>query len=240
MATMTLEELVSQLRLAFGDTLTAVVLYGSAARADAPAPAAKRKQNVLVLVDEITMATLAREAAIAATWAEGGHPPPVTMTTSEWRGSADIFPIEYADLLEAHRVLHGALPVDGIAVQRSDLRLHLEHEAMGKLLRLRRGVLMAGGDAKRQIALLAESVGAFVVLCRALLRVHGEDPPREAESLLTAAAARAGFDAAPFRRAWRHARGGEKITKRDAGTVLAAYLAGATQLAHHTDRLGAP
>ena len=116
MATMTLDGLVSQLWLAFGDALAAVALYGSAARDDAPAPAATRKLNVLVLVDAITMETLAREAAIATAWADGGHPPPVTMTTAEFRRSADVFPIEYADLFEAHRVLYGVLPRDGVAV----------------------------------------------------------------------------------------------------------------------------
>src|SRR5258707_8543144 len=29
-------------------------------------------------------------------------------TVDEWRHSADVFPMEYADILERHRVLHGA------------------------------------------------------------------------------------------------------------------------------------
>ena len=161
------------------------------------------------------------------------------MTVDEWRGSADIFPIEYADLLEAHKVLHGTLPLDGVRVERSDLRLHLEHEAMGKLFRLRRGVLAAGGDSKRQIALLSDSVGSFIVLFRALLRVAGEAPPPDTEALAAAAAKRAGFDAGPFHRALRHARGTQKIGAGEASALLGAYLAGATQLAHHIDRMGA-
>jgi hypothetical protein len=237
MAKMSIDDLVTQMQLAFGAELRAVALYGSAARepqADPP-----RGHNVLVVVDRITMGTLTKEAAIAAAWAEAGHPPPLTMTLDEWRGSADIFPIEYADLLEAHQVLHGTLPLDGVRVERRDLRLHLEHEAMGKLFRLRRGILAAGGESKKQIALLAESVGAFVVLFRALLRVTGEAPPRDAEALASAAAKRAGFDAAPFHRALRHARGTQTITTAEAPALLEAYLAGATQLAHHIDRMGA-
>ena len=218
MAKMTLDQLVSQLQLAFGAELTAVVLYGSAARG---AHNAKHgDQNVLVVVERLTMETLSREAATAAAWAEAGHPPPVTMTVREWRGSADVFPIEYADLLEAHRVLHGTLPLDGVRVEPRDLRLHLEHETMGKLFRLRRGILAAEGDAKRQLKLLAESVGSFLVLFRALLRVHGEVPPRDAEGTITRAAGRAALDAAPFVSAWRHARGTEPIPAPQAAAVL--------------------
>jgi hypothetical protein len=237
MAKMSIDDLVSQMQLAFGAELRAVVLYGSAAR-ESGAPTAAG-QNVLIVVDRITMDTLTKEAAIGAAWSEAGHPPLLTMTLDEWRGSADIFPIEYADLLEAHKVLHGTLPLDGVRVERSDLRLHLEHEAMGKLLRLRRGILAARGESKRQIALLAESVGAFVVLFRALLRVTGETPPHDAESLTTAAAKRAGFDAEPFQRALRHARGTQTIGAGEASALLGSYLAGATQLAHHIDRMGA-
>ena len=237
MAKMTLDGLVAQLTLAFGSDLVAVVVYGSAARGDHDP--ARAETNVLVVVQRITMETLAREAAIAQSWAEAGHPAPVTMTAAEWKGSADIFPIEYADLLEAHRVVHGALPLDGVRVDPRDLRLQLEHETMGKLFRLRRAILAAGTDGKRRLALLAESVGSFVVLFRALLRAHGETPPREAESTVSAAAARAVIDAAPFLRALRHARGSERIPAAEAAAVLEAYLSGATQLAQHIDRMGA-
>ena len=238
MAKMTLDQLVAQLQLAFGPELVAVVLYGSASRGEHHA--GRSDQNVLVVVERITMETLAREAGAAAAWAEAGHPPPVTMTKSEWLGSADIFPIEYADVLESHRVLHGALPVSGLRVDPRDLRLQLEHEAIGKLFRLRRGILTAGSDAKKQLALLGDSVRSFLVLFRALLRAHGDAPPKDAEGTITEAAARAGILAAPFVKAWRHARGTEPIPAAEASAVLDAYLAGATQLAQHIDRLGAP
>ena len=224
MAKMTIELLVSQLQLAYGDVLRAVVLYGSAARA---AALPDRDLNVLVVVDHLTMELLVRQAAIAASWTEAGQAPLLTMTTDEWRGSADVFPIEYADLLEAHRVLHGTLPLAGVAVTKADLRLHLEHETMGKLLRLRRGILAAGSEPKRQLELLAESVPAFVVLFRALLRLHGDPIPADTGGVCAAAALRAGFDGESFARALQHARGGEKkIPAAEAGSVLSAYLAG--------------
>lgn len=238
MAKMTLDQFVEQLKLAFGTELVAVALYGSASRGEHHA--ARSDQNVLVVVERITMETLAREAAAAAAWGEAGHPPPVTMTTAEWLGSADIFPIEYADVLESHRVLHGALPVAGLRVETRDLRLQLEHEAIGKLFRLRRGILTAGGDAKRQLALLGDSVRSFLVLFRALLRVYGEAPPKDAETTITKASARAGLLAEPFLKAWRHSRGSEPIAAAEAAAVLDAYLAGATTLAQHIDRMGGP
>ena len=121
---MTLEELVSQLRAAYGESLRSVVLYGSAARGE---HIAKRSDyNVLVLLDALDPARLAAASAAARSWAEAGNPAPLTMTMSEWRGSSDIFPMEYADILERHKILFGDPPFEGVRVERSDLRLQLE------------------------------------------------------------------------------------------------------------------
>src|SRR5512132_3135468 len=163
MATMTLDELVTQLRAAYKERLASVVLYGSAARG---AHIPKQSDfNVLVLLASLETARVAAApfvaaSAVARAWREAGNPPPMTMTVDEWRGSADIFPMEYADILERHKVLHGTPPFDGIVVDRKDLRLQVEREAMGLLLQLRRGILAAGGDAGRQRELLANGLSA--------------------------------------------------------------------------------
>src|SRR6478672_7025031 len=147
MARMTLDELVSQLRAAYGSALRSVVLYGSAAAGE---HIAKRSDyNVLVIVDALDAKHIAAASAAARAWAEAGNPAPLTLTHHEWRGSSDIFPMEYADILERHKVLYGTPPFDGVSVARGDLRLQVEREAMGKLLQFRQGVLAAGNDAKK-------------------------------------------------------------------------------------------
>src|SRR6185436_4805581 len=128
MATMTLDELVAQLRKVYGDQLRSVVLYGSAAAGE---HIPKRSDyNVLVIVDTLTADSLRAASATARSWAEAGNPAPLTLTAAEWRGSVDIFPMEYADMIERHRVLHGESPFAGISVEPGDLRLQLEQESM--------------------------------------------------------------------------------------------------------------
>jgi hypothetical protein len=235
MAKMTLDELVTQLQKAFGDGLISVVLYGSAAAGE---HIPKRSDfNVLVIVQELGLPELEREAAIARAWGEAGNPPPLTLTADEWRSSSDVFPMEYADVLERHRVLYGTPPFGGIAVERRNLRLQLEHEAMGKLLQLRQGILGAGGDRKRLIELLAGSLSTFMVIFRALLRYQGESPPTDYERLVHAVVAKTGMDGAPFARVVRHLRGSERLPEHEVQQVLAGYLAGAHALVEYLDRL---
>src|SRR3954464_502765 len=122
MATMTLDELVTQLRAAYGARLSSVVLYGSAAGGEHIPN--RSDYNVLVLLDSLDDAqSFVAASAVARAWREAGNAPPMTMTVVEWRRPPDILPMESAALLERNRVRHGAPPFDGISVDRADLRL---------------------------------------------------------------------------------------------------------------------
>ena len=236
MAKMTPEELVEQLRAAYGPELRSVVLYGSAAAGE---HIPKRSDyNVLVLVDALSLDRLAAAASVARAWSEGGNPAPMTLTMSEWRGSADIFAMEYADILERHKILYGESPFDGIRVDPRDLRLQLEHEAMGKLLRLRQGILASGGDNRLEAELLAASLSTIMVIFRSVARLQGETPPKDNLALAQSVARYAGFDAAPFERVVRHVRGEQSVAAGEVRSVVAGYLAGMEKLVAHLDRLG--
>lgn len=234
---MTLDELVSQLRAAYGTALRSIVLYGSAAAGE---HIPKRSDyNVLVIVDGLDSDRLTAASATSRAWTEAGNPAPLTLTTSEWRGSSDIFPMEYADILDRHKVLFGDPPFEGISVDRKDLRLQLEQEAMGKLIKMRQGVLASGNDGKRQVELLAASLGPVMVVFRAFLRLHGTPPPRDNVALVEAVAREAKFDAAPFARVVGHVRGKDELKSGDVGPVLAGYLQGLEKMVSHIDRYDA-
>lgn len=236
MATMTLDELVTQLRAAYGTRLNSVVLYGSAATGE---HIPKRSDyNVLLLLNEIDANALASASAVARAWGDAGNPPPMTMTVEEWRGSADVFPMEYADILERHKVLHGTPPFDGVTVSNDDLRLQLEQQVMGKLLQLRQGALLAGMDGKRQAELVAASLSTMMVLFRAVLRLNGERADTDNAVLVKRVATLVGFDAAPFVRAVQHVRGERKLEVNESGSILAGYIDGITRLQRYLDRYG--
>ncbi len=235
MATMTLDELVSQLSSAYGPALRAAVLYGSAA-AEGEHIAKRSDFNVLVVADALPLAQLHAVGAITRAWGDAGNPPPLTLTTAEWRSSSDIFPMEYADILERHRVLHGELPVEGIRVKQEYLRLEVEQQAMGKLLKLRQGVIATGGDQRRQIELLEASFGTIMVIFRAFVRMHGDRPPFGHEPLIQEVGRRTAVDVQAFVAVARHVRGESPLPRAQASDVLAGYLQGMEALVAHVDR----
>ena len=233
MATMTLDDLVKQLRAAYGPQLSSVVLYGSAATDDHVQK--KSDYNVLVLLERIDPGALAGASAAAREWRDAGNPPPLTMTTEEWRHSADVFPMEYADILQRHRMLHGTPPFNGIVVSKEHLRLQLEQQVMGKLLQLRQGALLAGTDGKQQLELLVASFSTIMVLFRATLRLKGETPAGSSNAIAERVAHVAGFNPAPFTRVAQHHRGEARIDPSEAGALLGQYLSGVERLDAYLD-----
>jgi hypothetical protein len=231
---MKLDELVSQLRAAYGSTLRSVLLYGSAVAGEHIAK--KSDYNILVVLDAVPLDRLAAVGAVLRAWGDAGNPPPMTFTAAEWKSSADVFPMEYADILERHKVLFGDDPTTGILVARSDLRLQVEQQALGKLLHLRRGAMAAGDDAGEQLKLLEASLSAIMVVFRGVARLHGDVPPQDYSELSALVGSKAGFDPGPVQRAVKHVRGTERLKKEEALAILAGYMAGMEKLVSYLDR----
>jgi hypothetical protein len=234
-ARMTPEGLVERLVSSFGDTLRAVVLYGSAVAGEHLAR--RSDYNVLLVADGLPLDTLRAAGSATRGWTDDGNPPPLMFTSEEWRGSADVFPMEYADILERHRVLYGALPTADVAVSRDHLRLQVEQDARGKLLHLRQAFVGAGSDNSTHLEVLEHTLSKLMVLYRAVLRLAGEHRPTDYEELTRAASRVAGFDAGPVLTVVRHVRGSQRVAEREAPAVAGAYLGALEQLVRHLDSL---
>jgi hypothetical protein len=232
---MTLDELVEQLRGAYGEMLRAVVLYGSAVAGEHIQK--QSDYNVLVIVDKFPLDRLSATSAVARGWRDAGNSSPMTFTTHEWQTSSDVFPMEYADILERHKVLYGDVPFEGIVIDPTALRLQVEHEALGVVFRLRQGLLLAGTDTKAQLSLLTGSLSSLMIILRGILRLHGRTPPQNYAELTRDVSEQAGFDAAPFYDVIHHLRRERTIPKDRIGSVLAGYLRGMEAAAAHVDAL---
>lgn len=228
------EKLARDLEAAYGAALVSVVLYGSAARGDFRPGVSDL--NVLVLLTDTRPSTLRHGSALARAWVSEGNQPPLVLSEAEWRASADVFPIEYSDIRDAHRVLHGADPFGGITIDLADLRHQCEHELKGKHIQLRERYLLASGDPAELRELLVRSFSTFLVLFRTVLRLAGGDAPRDPEAVIRQAAAQAGFDPAPLL-AVHAARGGAKLDARPESPVVTGYLDAVEKVVEWVDRL---
>lgn len=231
-----LGELVATLESLYGTALRTVVQFGSAVAGEVLP--GHSDTNLLIIVDAIPLAALLTNAAAVQKWTAAGNPAPLLLTLDEWRSSADVFAMEYADILHRHQVLVGDAPFDGVVVSPGDLRLHVEREAMGKLLQLRRAIMAVGTDQTLQLRLLLNGLSTLMVIFRGVARVNGAEPPKDYVQLSLDVATMAGFDVVPFERLVRHARREVQIPAADVTSVLTGVLNAMERLVAYLDRAG--
>jgi len=229
------EEFASQLEAALGGSLVSVVLYGSAARDQYRK--GKSDINLLILLKDAGSGTIARAAEAIAKWVKSGELAPLLFSEAEWKASADVFPLEIEDMREAHKVIRGNSPFTGLATQRDDVRRQLEREVRGKLLHLRTEYAALATDGKALGALLENSLGTFLVLFRATLRLARDAAPPEPEAVVRATAVAAGLDAEAFD--WPLARrAGKKVPElRSFDPTASRYVDQIEKLARFVNQL---
>jgi hypothetical protein len=234
MAAMTPDQLGAQIADALGSRLISLVVYGSAARSGGP-PGDRSVDTVLIAdgVDDRLLATL---APIVGAWVRAGHPPPIVLSDAEWRASADAFAIEYEEIQAAHRLLAGRDPWGGVTVQREDVQRQLEHELVGKLIRLRQGYVATLDDAAQLTAVVAGSASGFLTMLRTTLRLAGTPVPESAAEMVLAAAAVVGFPAADLSDVVAHVEGRAPLTLRARDPRALAYLEAVAHTADYVNR----
>lgn len=218
----TLARLVGGLKSAFGEELESVILYGSAASNEFHPK--HSDLNVLVVVKNSRFHKVGRASEIARWWNTTGNPPPLFYTAHEIGESADVFPIEFTDMRDQHRVLFGKDVLAGLNVERTHWRLQCEHEMRGKLLNLRSRYVLVKGDVKECTVLLSRSISSFAVLFRHALHLIGKPAPVKKPDIFNAAAEAFGFDGSVFSEILAVRRGGRKLAKAELDPLFEKYF----------------
>jgi hypothetical protein len=233
-----LSDLVQRLKAAFEEHLISVILYGSAAVGDWQQK--KSDLNVLCVLDRITSAELAKSEPVFRWWREKGQPAPLLLTTEEVRASTDCFAMEFHDMQEHRRVLHGSDVILGLTVEDRFYRAQVEHELRSKQIRLRQKAAELLPDHKRLVTLLTDSISTFCVLGRHALILSGHQARWKKQEILTALE---GLLGSPFKNCaaiLAIRQSGESLSSGDAVSLLDGYLKETDALVRFVDGLAIP
>jgi hypothetical protein len=190
------EDFIDDLRQTHGDNLASVILYGSAAAGDFQYNTSD--YNLLIALKEIRPRDLRAAQAPMREWQRMGQPLPVYFTVSELRDAADVFPIEFHQMEKARLVLYGEDVLAGLKISDQYLRHQTEYELRSKLIQLRRLYIPSSVSVENLVALMIESLSSFAALFRAVLILHGVEPPLTKPEILAATAEHLKIDGEPF------------------------------------------
>jgi predicted nucleotidyltransferase len=193
--------LIELLRGVFGKRLLSVTVYGSFLR-ESFRPGSS-DVNILVILSE-------REASRIRALGESGYRTlkknritPLILTQEEFFTSADVFPMEYLDIVENHRLLHGQDVTGELTISKENLRHEVEHQLRGSLVALRQ--LAVAGSRKRPFmagALRREVeqwYGSLAAVFRGVLRLKSDAAvPHDPKALVGEVNRAFALDSGPF------------------------------------------
>jgi predicted nucleotidyltransferase len=215
---------IDDLRATHGRNLASVILYGSAAAGDFVPH--QSDYNILIALHKITLKDLRSAQAPMREWNRLGHSAPVYFTVDELDSAADVFPIEFHQMERARIVLYGTDVLANLKISDEYLRHQTEYELRSKLILLRRQYIAVSTSVSGLVNLMAESLWSFTALFRAVLIIHGFEPPVTKPEIVQATVGQLKLDNKPFEKIFeiREKNASKTLDEVSANTLFADYM----------------
>jgi predicted nucleotidyltransferase len=218
----------------WGDGITSVILYGSAA-GEGYSP--KRSDvNFLVVAEDLNPETLRRLHPLTRGWRRRRIATPLIMRKSLIETSLDSYPLEFLSMMVSYRVLYGEDVLQGLEFRKEDVRLQCERELKAKLLLLREAYVDSSGVKLLLQRLISESLPAMNAIFQGLLYLQGRPWKFVGDPLLSAGKQSFGLNIGLFQDLWRVKRKELRPGAEETHKLLAGYINEVARLAEWADR----
>jgi hypothetical protein len=230
-----LQTYVKDVKGVFGEQLEGMLLYGSAVRGEfLPG---RSNLNILLLVSSYDSAVLKQYSALHRQWGKEQIVVPLFLTEEELRMSAAVFPLEFLEIQEHHRVLGGRDPFIGFHVKADRLREAVVQGLMSHLLRLRQRYVEGGGSDEATTILLPLSITSNLPLLRGVERLLGRPVLTHSDAVIKDVAEQLNLDLQGLLDALLLKRGQISPGPREVPRLFDRYLQAATLLARAVELL---
>ena len=203
------QPLMGVLKKCFGKNLLSVMLYGSYISGNFVKGVSDI--NILVILAEVDPEQLELFATTGHRVMRRHHITPLILTRQEFNNSSDVFPMEYYDIKDNNRVVHGVDETKSLSLTIKNLRHQIEDRLRGEIASLRQLVIVSRGRQRVLRRYLKLWAGSLNTVFRGLLRLKGFDPvPSDTTEILTMVKQMSQVDTSSFTRL-SELRGGRKI-----------------------------
>ncbi|MCP9463458.1 MAG: hypothetical protein NNA25_01510 [Nitrospira sp.] len=229
-----LQSYVEDVVNALGDGLEAVLLYGSAVRKDfLPG---RSNLNVLLVTTSCELSVLKRYVPVHAKWNKEQIVVPLFLTAEELRVAAVVFPLEWWDIADSHRVLWGNDPFVGYDADSRYLAGEVLQGLRGNLVRLRQRAVEGGATGEAVTILLCLSITSLLPVLRGVQRLLNRSVAFEGESVLSDLEGCLEIDLAALREVWLLKKGHRTPGRHEVPRLLDRYLESLGRLAGTVER----
>jgi hypothetical protein len=217
-----LRSYVKDVQRVFGDSLDGVLLYGSAVRGEfLPG---RSNLNIVLVVKSAKADQLKKYSALHRRWAKEQIVVPLFVTQADLPAMSLVFPLEYLEMQEQHRLLAGQDPFVGFKVDQRHLLAEVLQSVRGNLLRVRQRFIEGGGSEEAVTILLPLSLTAILPCLRGVQRLLGRPVLSQGEPLLKDFETFLSLDLSGLRDAWLLKRGQISPGQKEIPRLMERYL----------------
>ncbi len=216
-------------KAALTDHLEGLLIYGSAVRGEfLPG---RSNLNMLLVLTGHDAAVLKRYEGVHKRWSKEGVVIPLFLTDQDVKALSPLFPIEFLEIQEHHRVLGGRDPFVGFHVDTRRLKDAVLQGLAGHVLRLRQRFAEAGGANEAVTILLPLAVTSTIPLLRGVQRMQGWPIMAQSDAVIKDIADRFQVDMQGFQEALLLKRGQITPGPSEIPRVFDRYLQAAAAVA---------
>jgi len=177
--------LVIDLKKIYGENLVSIVSYGET-------------ENLLVIFNTLQASELKKALPVMKTRIKAKNTLPVVMSEEEWLSSADIYPIEYTEIKNNYKILHGKDVVSEIKVLKPYLRLQCEYEIKNLLVRIRQLYMGNSDNSKFMVKTLEETSLKLIRILKSALSLFDISAPEDYSDVIRVISQKHNFDGEIF------------------------------------------
>ncbi len=205
-----LEDFVKMVIRIYRDELISVILYGSAASGEF-SPVHSNINMVIVLSDT----SLAKLSRIAPLLNKGKFRRfSVLFFTEDYiKKSADVFPVEFLDIKENHKVVYGKDVVSNLPIDIKNLRFQCEQELKSKIINIKKAYLAHINDSGLDKLLMKFFTSTLHIL-RNILRLKNNQVIYRKEDILVSLASEFHIDISYMKKISEAKNANRRLPKR--------------------------
>ena len=189
-------EFVKKLFENLDDNVSAVLVYGSAAGSNYNHGVSNI--NIAVIVKNLDFSVLDQSLVLVKWGRKYKISIPLFLTKEYILNALDVFPVEFTEIKEQHRVIFGEDIFKGLDIPLKDVRLLCEQQVKGKLLHLRQAYLETGSNPGVLKNLLLSALRDLFPVFRQLIVLKGQRPADQKEEMLELLAKIYALDSQPL------------------------------------------
>lgn len=223
---------VKDVKALFGEQLEGVLLYGSAVRGEFLL--GRSNLNMLLLVSLYDQALLKGYSAIHRRWSKEQIVVPLFLTEEELRSSASVFPLEYLEIQEQHRVLGGRDPFVAFRIDTAQLTAEVRQGLRASLFRLRQRYVEGNATDEAALILMPLSITSLLPLLRGIQRIERRPVVYQSDVVIKDVAEHLGLDLQGMQDALLLKRGQISPGPKEIPRMFERYLQAVTALTNKT------